>query len=123
MSNNNNLEKNTEFGTSHQIKLVRQSFNHARRLCYSIAIPVLFLGSLGRLLDKKFFTAPWLFVAAIISSALISSNLIIHITLHIIAENNKAIEEESANNNDKKLDNNVNNNFTNDINKIINKIL
>lgn len=123
MSEGNNLEKNADLEASHQMKLMRRSLGHARRLCYAIAGPVSILTLFGRFLDKKFFTAPWLFVAAIISSALISTNLIIHITLQIIAENNKMIEEETDSSKNKKLDNNINNNFNNDINKIINRIL
>jgi len=42
-------------------------------LGYTIAIPIVALALLGRLLDKKFDTSPWILIAGIILSIIISS--------------------------------------------------
>ena len=42
-------------------------------LGYTIAIPIVVLALVGRLLDKKFDTSPWLLIAGIILSMAVSS--------------------------------------------------
>ncbi|MFA5030895.1 MAG: AtpZ/AtpI family protein [Patescibacteria group bacterium] len=42
-------------------------------LGYTIAIPIVVLALVGRLLDKKFDTSPWLLITGIILSMVVSS--------------------------------------------------
>ena len=50
-----------------------QALGIAWELGYVIAIPIVVFGLLGRFLDKKFQTSPWLLLAGIIISIAISS--------------------------------------------------
>ena len=45
----------------------------AWELGYIIAIPIVVLGLGGRLLDKRFDTSPWLFLAGVLVSILLTS--------------------------------------------------
>ena len=49
------------------------SLNLAFQLGYTIAIPLVALTLLGRFLDKKFGTSPWLLIAGVIISLIITS--------------------------------------------------
>lgn len=42
-------------------------------LGYTIAIPIVVLALAGRLLDKKFDTSPWILIAGILISIIVSS--------------------------------------------------
>lgn len=48
----------------------------AWQLGYTIAIPIVVLALVGRLLDQKFGTFPWLLLAGILLSLVVSSVLI-----------------------------------------------
>ncbi|PIS41047.1 MAG: hypothetical protein COT26_00065 [Candidatus Kerfeldbacteria bacterium CG08_land_8_20_14_0_20_43_14] len=50
-----------------------QALGLAWELGYVIAIPIVVFGLLGRFLDKKFHSSPWLLLAGIIVSIAISS--------------------------------------------------
>lgn len=56
----------------------------AWELGFTIAIPVVILALLGRFLDKKLGTDPWLILAGVILSVLISSYLIYKKTAEIM---------------------------------------
>jgi F0F1-type ATP synthase assembly protein I len=56
----------------------------AWELGYAIAIPLVVLALLGRFLDKKIGTSPWLLLTGILLSILISSYLIYRKTTNII---------------------------------------
>ncbi|RJO59422.1 AtpZ/AtpI family protein [Candidatus Parcubacteria bacterium] len=50
-----------------------QALSLAWEFGYVIAIPIVIFALLGRILDKKFGTSPWLLLAGILISILISS--------------------------------------------------
>jgi len=56
----------------------------AWELGYSIALPLVIFALLGRWLDKKFATSPWLFLLGIILAVTISSYLVYRKTMEII---------------------------------------
>jgi len=56
----------------------------AWELGYSIAVPLVGLALLGRFLDKKFGMSPWLLMAGILISILISSFFIYKKTVDIL---------------------------------------
>lgn len=58
----------------------------AIELGYTIAIPLITLALLGRLLDRKLETAPWLLLAGILISLIVSSWLIYFKITKIIAK-------------------------------------
>ena len=61
----------------------------AWQLGYSLAIPIVFFVLVGRLLDKKFGTAPWLLLTGVILS-LFSSTLTVYLkATKIMAETNR----------------------------------
>jgi F0F1-type ATP synthase assembly protein I len=50
-----------------------QALSYAWQFGYTIAVPLVVFGVLGRFLDQRFGTAPWLFLAGLIVSIIISS--------------------------------------------------
>ena len=56
----------------------------AWELGYSMAVPLVGLALLGRFLDKKFGTSPWLLLVGILISISISSYLIYKKTVDIL---------------------------------------
>ena len=56
----------------------------AWELGYSIAIPLVGLALVGRFLDKKLGTSPWLILTGILISILVSSYLVYKKTLDIM---------------------------------------
>jgi len=56
----------------------------AWELGYSIALPLVIFALLGRWLDKKLATSPWLFLLGIILAVAISSFLVYKKTIEII---------------------------------------
>jgi F0F1-type ATP synthase assembly protein I len=56
----------------------------AWELGYSIAVPLVGLALVGRFLDKKFDTSPWLLLVGILISILISSFLVYRKTSDIL---------------------------------------
>lgn len=56
----------------------------AWELGYSIAVPLVGLALLGRFLDKKLGTSPWLLLFSILVSILISSYLVYKKTVNIL---------------------------------------
>lgn len=57
----------------------------AWELGYTIAVPIVVLALLGRLLDRKLGTAPWLLLAGILLSIVASSWLVYVKTIKIIS--------------------------------------
>ena len=58
----------------------------AWNLGYTIAVPVVVLALAGRYLDKKLGTAPWLLLAGILVSIVVSSWAVYKKTLDIIGK-------------------------------------
>lgn len=58
----------------------------AWQLGYTIAVPLVALALLGRFLDKKLDTAPWLLLAGILVSIAVSSWAVYKKTLDIIGK-------------------------------------
>ena len=58
----------------------------AWELGYTIAVPLVALALLGRFLDKKLGTAPWLLLVGILVSITVSSWLVYKKTLDIIGK-------------------------------------
>ena len=58
----------------------------AWNLGYTIAVPIVALALLGRFLDKKLGTAPWLLLFGILLSIAVSSWLVYKKTLDIIGK-------------------------------------
>ena len=78
-----NLEK------SQKIKEKNQSWSAlslAWQLGYSIAIPIVVLALGGRMLDKKFNTSPWLLLAGILLSLVVSTFAVYFKTIKILSE-------------------------------------
>lgn len=69
----------------------------AWQLGYSIAIPLIALALLGRFLDKKFETSPWLLLVGIFLSLITSTFLVYSKTIKILGQ--------EAGDNDKKEEN------------------
>lgn len=63
--------KNKDNGQNNQEKF--SPFSLVFELGYTIAIPIVVLGLIGRLLDKKFDSSPILLLAGILLSIIISS--------------------------------------------------
>lgn len=76
------------------------ALNLATELGYLIAIPLVIFALIGRLLDKKFHTSPWLLLTGILISLAISSFLIYKKTAEIISDTQPTIrpdEKDSTN--------------------------
>ena len=58
-------------------------------LGFTIAIPLVILALGGRLLDKKFNTSPWLFLAGVLLSTIVSSWAVWFKVAKIIGNNKK----------------------------------
>lgn len=69
MSNNNGKDKDNSQNNQEKFS----PFSLAFELGYTIAIPIVALGLVGRLLDKKFDSSPVLLLAGILLSIIISS--------------------------------------------------
>lgn len=69
MENNDKEKKNNDQNDSEKFS----PFSLAFELGYTIAIPIVALGLVGRLLDKKFDSSPILLLAGILLSIIISS--------------------------------------------------
>lgn len=59
---------------------------------YTIAVPIVILALVGRLLDKRFDTSPWMLIGGILLSIAISSVALVMKFTKILAQ----INEESA---------------------------
>jgi F0F1-type ATP synthase assembly protein I len=62
------------------------ALSFAWELGYTIAVPIVVLALLGRFLDKKLGTSPWLLLAGILLSIVVSSYAIYKKTLDIIGK-------------------------------------
>ena len=58
----------------------------AWELGYLIAIPIVVFGIIGRILDNKFGTSPWILLAAIFISLLISGIAVARKTLEVMKQ-------------------------------------
>ncbi|HUT21929.1 MAG TPA: AtpZ/AtpI family protein [Candidatus Bipolaricaulota bacterium] len=66
------------------------------QLGYTIAVPLVALALIGRFLDERFETSPWLLLIGIILSLFISSWLIYFKIIKIFAEINKDDDKKEA---------------------------
>ena len=62
------------------------AYSLAWQLGYTIAVPIVALALLGRFLDKKLETSPWLLLFGILFSIALSSWLVYKKTLDIIGK-------------------------------------
>jgi ATP synthase protein I len=88
-----NLEKSQKPEEKNQ---VWYALSLAWQLGYSIAIPLVILALLGRFLDKRFGTSPWLLLAGVLLSLVISTFAVYFKTIKILgtadSENKKSSE-------------------------------
>ncbi len=63
--------------------------NLAWELGYLIALPIVFFALLGRFLDKKFDTSPWLLLVGIFLALLVSGFAVARKALDIMKEEEK----------------------------------
>lgn len=61
-------------------------FSLAMELGYLIAIPIVVLALLGRFLDKKLDSSPWLFLAGICISIVLTTYLVYKKTISVIED-------------------------------------
>ena len=61
-------------------------FSLAMELGYTIAIPIVLFALVGRMLDKKFDTSPWLLLVGIFASILLTTWLVYRRMIKIIDE-------------------------------------
>lgn len=66
----------------------------AWQLGYSIAIPLVVLALLGRLLDKKFGTSPWLLLAGVLVSLVVSTFAVYFKTIKILEDTEEKDKED-----------------------------
>lgn len=69
---------------SPQRTAVFQALGYAWQFGYTIVVPLVLFGVLGRWLDRKLGTAPWLFLAGVVFSIAISSVALILKALKIM---------------------------------------
>ena len=65
----------------------------AWQLGYSIAIPLVLLALLGRFLDKRFGTSPWLLLVGIFLSLIVSTFAVYYKTVKILSETESESKE------------------------------
>ncbi|OGI17843.1 MAG: hypothetical protein A3J63_01235 [Candidatus Moranbacteria bacterium RIFCSPHIGHO2_02_FULL_40_12b] len=63
---------------------IKSAWSLAWELGYSIAIPIVLFALLGRFLDKKLDTSPWLLLSGILISISASSYMVYKKTIKII---------------------------------------
>ncbi len=61
-------------------------FSLAMELGYTIAVPIVLFALIGRILDKKFDTSPWLLLVGIFVSILLTTWLVYRRMIKIIDE-------------------------------------
>jgi len=67
-------------------------FSFAMELGYLIAIPLVAMALLGRFLDKKLETSPWIFLAGICIAIILTTFLIYKKTIKVIDDSNDTNE-------------------------------
>ena len=65
----------------------------AWQLGYTIAIPLVVLALVGRLLDKRFGTSPWLLLTGIFLSLIVSTFAVYYKTVKILGETEGEIKK------------------------------
>lgn len=65
----------------------------AWQLGYTIAIPLVVLALVGRFLDKRFGTSPWLLLVGVLSSLIVSTIAIYYKTVKILEETERESEK------------------------------
>lgn len=66
----------------------------AWQLGYTISIPLVVLALTGRFLDKRFGTSPWLLLAGIFLSLIISTIAVYYKTVRILSETERENKKE-----------------------------
>ena len=77
------------------------SLKLATELGYTIAIPIVVMGLLGRFIDKKFDTSPIFLIVGILASIAVSSIAIYYKTIKILKQFD--VEENQVKDSEKKL--------------------
>lgn len=83
---------------SSQRNALLQALSYAWEFGYLVAVPLILFAVLGRFLDSKLHTKPWLFLAGILLSILISSVAVVRKALKIFKEASPPIEDTKAHN-------------------------
>lgn len=63
---------------------IKSAWSLAWELGYSIAVPIVLFALLGKFLDKKLSTSPWLLLAGVLISISISSYIVYKKTIDIM---------------------------------------
>lgn len=63
---------------------IKSAWSLAWELGYSIAVPIVLFALLGRFLDKKLNTSPWLLLAGVLISISISSHIVYKKTIDVM---------------------------------------
>lgn len=71
-----------------------QALSYAWQFGYTVAVPLVVLALLGRFLDRKLDTSPWLLLGGILLSIIISSVAVVRKALKIFRDVNKDGNEE-----------------------------
>lgn len=80
----NNAKKHSEAGGNEQKDTSWSALGLAWELGYTIAIPIVVFALLGRFLDKKMGTSPWLLLGGIFLSIIVSSFMVYKKTVDIM---------------------------------------
>lgn len=83
---------------SSQRNALLQALSYAWEFGYLVAVPLILFAVLGRFLDKKLATGPWLFLAGILFSILLSSVAVVRKALKIFKEASQQSKDTTANN-------------------------
>ena len=87
------FEKPKEIQEKREKNQAWSALSLAWQLGYSIAIPLVILALVGRLLDKKFDTSPWLLLAGVILSLVVSTFAVYYKTIKILSETEQKNKE------------------------------
>jgi len=91
--NEANESKQNGKSTQTESKNVWSALSLAWQLGYTIAIPLIALALTGRILDKRFGTSPWLLLAGIFLSLIVSTIAIYYKTIRILSETEREKKE------------------------------
>lgn len=79
-------------------KFAWSALSLAWQLGYTIAVPLVILALVGRILDKRFGTSPWLLLVGIFLSLIISTLAVYYKAVKILSETERANKRKDKNN-------------------------
>lgn len=83
---NSKVPDSKKSGEKKQIDSQWSVFSLAMELGYLIAIPLVVMALLGRFLDKKFDSSPWIFLAGICLAIVITTYLVYKKTISVFED-------------------------------------